>query len=186
MYFEKAGADNTRQTLELAFERGRSLGLDEVVVASTKGSTAYAALEIFQGFKIVVVTYHCGFRKPFQMVMADETRADLEAKSATVVSATHALSGVERAVAQKHGGIYPALLIADTLRLFGQGTKVAVEISIMAADAGTLTGRDIIAVGGTGRGADAALVLKPANQSDLFEIAIREVICKPRNFTTSH
>ena len=78
--------------------------------------------------------------------------------------------------------IYPALLIADTLRLFGQGTKVAVEISIMAADAGTLTGDDIVAIGGTARGADTALVLKPANQSDLFSMRIREVICKPRKF----
>ena len=186
MYFDKAGRENTQQTLSLAFERGRSLGLDELVVASTKGDTAYAALEVFQGFKIVVVTYHCGFRKPFQNVMAPETRRDLEAKGAVVVAATHALSGVERAVSQKHGGIYPALLIADTLRLFGQGTKVAVEISIMAADAGTLSGSDIIAVGGTGRGADAALVLKPANQSDLFDICIREVICKPRQFKSGH
>jgi hypothetical protein len=96
------------------------------------------------------------------------------------------LSGVERAVAKKHGGIYPALLIADTLRLFGQGTKVAVEISIMAADAGALSGADIIAIGGTARGADAALVLKPANQTDLFDMRIREIICKPRQFENAH
>ena len=74
------------------------------------------------------------------------------------------------------------LLIADTLRLFGQGVKVAVEISIMAADAGTLLGGDIVAIGGSGRGADAALVLRPANQSDLFDMRIREIICKPREF----
>lgn len=186
MYFEKPGKENTQQTLEIAFERGQELGLNEVVVASTKGDTAYKALDIFKGFKIVVVTYHCGFRKPFQKVMPDGIRTDLETRGATVISATHALSGVERAVAKKHGGIYPALLIADTLRLFGQGTKVAVEISIMAADAGTLSGRDIIAVGGTARGADAALVLRPANQSDLFDMRIREVVCKPRDFENAH
>jgi hypothetical protein len=39
-----------------------------------------------------------------------------------------------------------------------------------------------VAIGGSGRGADAALVLKPANQSDLFDMRIREVICKPREF----
>jgi hypothetical protein len=182
MYFEKPGKDNTRRTLELAFERGRQLGLDEVVLASTKGVTAQLAHEIFKGFKIVVVTYHCGFKTPFQMVMPADTRADLEKRGMTVVSATHALSGVERAVTKKHSGIYPALLIADTLRLFGQGTKVAVEVSIMAADGGALSGRDIVAVGGTARGADTALVLKPANQSGLFDLRIREIICKPSNF----
>ena len=72
--------------------------------------------------------------------------------------------------------------MADTLRLFGQGIKVAVEVSVMAADAGTLTGNDIIAVGGSGRGADAALVLKPAHQNNFFDMRIREVICKPRKF----
>jgi hypothetical protein len=89
---------------------------------------------------------------------------------------------VERSVAQKHGGVYPVLLIADTLRLFGQGTKVAVEVAIMAADAGALSGDDIIAIGGSGSGADAALVLKPAHQNNFFDLRIREIICKPRKF----
>ena len=186
MYFDKPGKENTAQTLALAFERGRELGLKEVVVASTKGETARQAIDLFQGFKVVVVTYHCGFRKPFESVMPASTRSELESKGATVVSATHALSGVERSVAKKHGGIYPALLIADTLRLFGQGTKVAVEISIMAADAGALSGDDIVAIGGTARGADAALVLKPTNQTDLFDMRIREILCKPRDFKNAH
>jgi len=52
----------------------------------------------------------------------------------------------------------------------------------MAADAGTLTGNDIISVGGSGGGADAALVLKPAHQNNFFDLRIREIICKPRKF----
>ncbi len=182
MYFEKQGKENTEQTLHLACARGKELGISEVVLASTKGDTAYKALEIFEGFKIVMVTYHCGFKEPFKNILPDETKNDLIRKGVRVVAATHALSGVERAVAKKHSGIYPALLIADTLRLFGQGVKVAVEISIMAADAGMLSGNDIVAIGGTGRGADAALILKPVNQSDLFDMKIREIVCKPRDF----
>lgn len=182
MVFDKPGRENTDRTLELAYERGKSLGIGEVVVASTKGSTGFKALEVFKGFKVVVVTYHCGFKDPFKSVMPAGVKKDLIDKGAAVVAATHALSGVERAVANKHSGVYPALLIADTLRLFGQGVKVAVEVSIMAADAGTLSGEDIIAVGGTGRGADAAVVIKPASQSDMFDIRIREVICKPWDF----
>ena len=37
MYFDKPGKVNTEQTLKLAYERGKELGLNEVVVASTKG-----------------------------------------------------------------------------------------------------------------------------------------------------
>ena len=182
MFFDKPGKNNTEQTLNSAFQRGKELGLNEVVLASTKGDTAYKALEIFSGFRITVVTYHCGFKEPFKKVMPDNIKNDLKEKGVSVVSATHALSGVERSITKKYTGIYPVLLIADTLRLFGQGTKVAVEISIMAADAGALTGNDIISIGGTARGADAALVIKPANQSDLFDLRIREIICKPRQF----
>jgi uncharacterized protein len=67
------------------------------------------------------------------------------------------------------------LLIADTLKLLGQGTKVAVEVAVMAADAGVLSGQDIVSIGGSGRGADTALVLKPAHQNNFFEMRIREV-----------
>jgi hypothetical protein len=182
MYFDKPGKVNTQQTLELACQRGRELGLNEVVVASSSGETAHQALEIFRGFQITVVTYHCGFKEPFRSVMAPEVHKELTSKGLTVVAATHALSGIERSVASKHSGVYPVLLIADTLRLFGQGTKVAVEISMMAADAGALSGRDIVAIGGTSKGADTAVVLKPANQSHFFDLRIREIICKPRHF----
>ncbi|MFH2045593.1 MAG: pyruvate kinase alpha/beta domain-containing protein [Pseudomonadota bacterium] len=182
MYFNKPGNINTEKTLELAFERGKALKIKEVVVATSKGDTAKKAIEIFKGFKVVAVTYHSGFKEPFKQVMPDSAKKYLEERGAVVISATHALSGVERSVAKKFSGLYPALLIAETLRLFGQGVKVAVEISIMAADAGVLTGNDIIAIGGTGKGADSALVLKPANQSDLFNMRIREIVCKPSTF----
>jgi hypothetical protein len=182
MYFDKPGKVNTQQTLERAYQRGRELGLNEVVLASSSGETAYQALEIFQGFQITAVTYHCGFKEPFKCVMPPDVRNELTSKGLNVVAATHALSGIERSVASRHSGVYPLLLIADTLRLFGQGTKVAVEVSMMAADAGALSGSDIVAIGGTSKGVDTALVLKPTNQSHFFDLRIREIICKPRDF----
>ena len=131
---------------------------------------------------MTAVTYHCGFKEPFQNRMAADVRKDIEAKGIRVIASSHALSGLERSVAKKHAGTYPVLLIADTLRLLGQGTKVAVEVAVMAADAGTLSGNDIISIGGSGGGADAALVLKPAHQNNFFDLRIREIICKPRRF----
>jgi hypothetical protein len=182
MYFDKPGKDNTQQTLKLAAQRAKELEIKEVVVASTTGYTAYKAVEIFDGPRITVVTYHSGFKEPFKSEMPESVKEDLYKKSVTVIAASHALSGVERAIAKKHSGVYPVLIMADTLRLFGQGTKVAVEVTVMAADAGALSGNDIIAVGGSGHGADTALVLKPAHQNNFFDIRIREIICKPRSF----
>ena len=182
MYFDKPGKDNTDLTLKLAAERANELAIDEVVVASSTGKTAFKAMEVFQGSRLTVVTYHCGFKEPFQNRMADDVRKDIEGKGVRVIASSHALSGLERSVAKKHSGAYPVLIIADTLRLLGQGTKVAVEVAVMAADAGTLTGNDIISIGGSGGGADAALVIKPAHQNNFFDLRIREIICKPRSF----
>ena len=182
MYFDKPGKENTQQALERAAIRGKELGIEEVVVASTTGFTAYQAIEIFDGSRITAVTYHCGFKEPFKSQMPADVKTDLQNKGITVVAASHALSGVERSVAKKHSGVYPVLIMADTLRLFGQGVKVAVEVAVMAADAGALSGNDIIAIGGSGHGADAALVLKPAHQNNFFDLRIREIICKPRSF----
>ncbi len=182
MYFEKCGKNNTEKTISAAKKRAEELNIKEVVIASTTGESAYKALEIFKDISLTVVTYHCGFKKPFESVMKKEAKEDLIKKGACVVSATHALSGVERSMFKKFSGAYPVLIMADTLRLFGHGTKVAVEVAIMAADAGTLSGKDIISIGGTGKGADTALVLKPAGQSDIFDMKIREIICKPANF----
>jgi hypothetical protein len=63
----------------------------------------------------------------------------------------------------------------------GQGMKVVIEISVMAADAGLVrTDEDIIAIGGSGRGADTAAVLKPVNSNDFFDLKVKEILCKPR------
>jgi hypothetical protein len=74
-------------------------------------------------------------------------------------------------------------LIAHALRRLGEGTKVCVEITMMAADAGLIpVDKDIIAIAGSGRGADTALLIKPANASRFFDLKIREIIAKPREF----
>ena len=50
----------------------------------------------------------------------------------------------------------------------------------MAADCGAVEyGRQLIAIGGTGRGADTAVVLRPANTADLLNLKIDEMLCKP-------
>ncbi len=111
-----------------------------------------------------------------------ENRVKILERGGKLLTATHALSGVERAIRKKFGTVMPLEIMAHTLRLFGEGTKVCVEITIMAADAGLISvDREIIAIGGTGRGADTALVIKPATASRFFELQIKEIIAKPRN-----
>jgi len=182
VYFQAPGEQNTKFVLELVKSYAQAGGIRDIVVASTTGETGLKASRVFRGFNVVVVSHHVGFQEPGVWEMDEDTHKKILENGAKILAATHALSGVERAVRKKFGTIMPLELIAHTLRLFGEGTKVCIEITIMAADAGLIpVDKDVIAIGGTGRGADTALVIKPANASRFFDLEIREIIAKPRN-----
>lgn len=71
--------------------------------------------------------------------------------------------------------------VAETLRRVSRGTKVCFEIAVMAADADLLpTDQDAVAIGGSGGGADTAVVIRPANMNRFFDLKIREFIAMPR------
>jgi hypothetical protein len=59
--------------------------------------------------------------------------------------------------------------------------KVAVECILMAADAGLLDmDQEVIGIAGTDRGADTAIVCKPAYPRAFLALEILEVLAKPR------
>ncbi|MGI6678311.1 MAG: pyruvate kinase alpha/beta domain-containing protein [Dehalobacterium sp.] len=177
--FEKKGKDNTLETVENAIKKAKAAGIKHLVVASNTGNTVKQF--IGSGLNIVCVSHHVGFRNPGEDELSQETRLMLQKEGIKVLTTTHLLAGVDRALRLKHQGVYPAEIIADTLRMFGQGAKVCVEISVMALDAGLIPyGEEIIAVGGTGSGADTAIVLTPAHSTHIFQTNIKEIICMPR------
>lgn len=184
MYWKQAGPVNTQDTVRTAVDRAKELGIKHIVISSNTGESAMALASLLpQGsdVNLVVVSHHTGFKKPGEQEMPAEAASRLQSMGAKVLTTTHLFGGVERAVSNKFGGLYPGGLIAQTLRMFGQGTKVCVEIATMALDAGLIPhGKEIIAVGGTGRGVDTALVLVPAHARDFFDGRVLEVVCKPR------
>lgn len=179
MYWDKKGQECTEDTVSVAIQAAKEKGIKVVVVASNTGATA----ELFagKGLEVVCVTHVNGFVNPGENEMSIENRSKLEALNIKVLTTTHVLSGAERAFSSKFGGIYPVEIIANTLKIFGQGVKVGVEIATMALDSGLIPfGESIIAVGGTGRGADSAIIMKPAHSKDILNTRIEEIICKPR------
>jgi hypothetical protein len=187
-YFEKPGGEeNTSQTLALAKQRADALDIQTFVVASTTGTTAVKAVDALKGYKVIIVTHTAGFREPNTQEFTEENRKIVEAKGAIIFTATHALGGIHRALATPGAGGRTAPshaigdVVAQTLRIFSQGMKVACEIAAMAADAGLVdSDAEIISIGGTGRGADTAVVLKPDYVHHFFGMRVKEVICKPR------
>jgi uncharacterized protein len=180
-YFEQPGAENTQRTLELVGERAQSLGIAHIIVATTSGETGALAAERFRDRHVVAVTHSTGFSSPNQQSLQPQFRQRIEATGGTILTCQHALGGVGRAVRRKLGTYQIDEIMAFTLRTFCQGIKVACEITVMAADAGLApAGEEIIAIGGTGRGADAAAVIAAANAQDFFDLRVLELICKPR------
>jgi len=178
LYWKSAGAVHTEKTVELALRKAEEYGIKSIVVASNSGKTA----ELFAGKveNVVCVTHANGFKEPGVNELTLEQRKILTEKKVNILTTTHVLSGAERGISRKFGGIYPVEIIANSLRIFGQGVKVTVEIAVMALDAGLIPyGEDIIAVGGTGKGADTAVVIRPAHATNILETYIAEIICKP-------
>jgi hypothetical protein len=183
VYFATKGEQNTDVLLELVSSYAKNEGIKDIVVASTTGKTGAKAAKIFKGYNVVIVTHSYGFQESNKNELQEENQKEILANGAKIFTGTHVLSSVERAIRRNFNTIQPLELIANVLRLFGEGTKVCVEIAVMAADAGLIpVDRDVIAIGGTGGGADTALRIQPANAAKFFDLKIREIIAKPKNF----
>ena len=185
-YFEKPGPSNTVDAAQFAVGRAKELKIQTIIVASTSGKTA----EIFHeamtdsGLQLVVVTHVVGFTKPGEWEFSLDTARQLQKQGVKIVTGTHALSGLERALSrsQKVGGGSRTEAIAEALRrIIAVGLKVAVECVLIAADQGTIgVDEEVIAVGGTASGADTVCVVRPAHTANFFDLQVREIVAMPR------
>jgi len=171
---------DVESVLKAAKKRAEELSVRTILVASTTGETGAKTAEFFKGYNVVVVTHSTGFIAPDSQELTNENRERILGSGAKILTTTHAFGGLGRAVRRKFDTYQSDEIVANTLRIFGQGVKVAVEIAIMAADSGLISVKeDVISIGGSGGGADAALVLKAANVQDFFDVRVHEIICKP-------
>jgi len=186
MFWERAGSQNTDATIHQALKRMEELNINDLVVASCQGNTISKVLDLAPpGTNLVCVTHHQGFQTSGENEMDAKTRQELASRGVKLLTTTHFFAGADRALRNQFGGVYPAEIMAQTLRIFGQGAKVAIEISIMALDAGLIPyGQEIVALGGTISGADTAIVVAPAHSNHFFQTQVREVICMPREKKT--
>jgi len=179
-YFRTPGRDNTERVLRIAKVRAEELGIQSVVVATTTGQTGLRATQVFRDYNLVLVTHSTGFKEPNYQELTEENREAIEANGGRILTCQHAFGGVGRAVRKKLRTYELEEIVAYTLRIFGEGMKVVCEIALMAADAGLIrVDEPAIVIAGTGRGADTAVVLRPANAQTFFDMRIMEVLCKP-------
>ncbi len=193
VYFEEPGNKNTDEVFRIARRRAEELHIETIVVASISGETAVRAMDALEGFRVVVVTHNTGYLEPNSQQCSSENAAFIRSKGGILLTTTSALGGLSRAMGQSSlmppGAAYViGDIVANALRILGQGVKVACEIAAMAADGGLVrTDEEIISIAGTNlgldetaRGADTALVLQAANVHQFFQTQVKEILCKPR------
>jgi len=176
VYFEDIKPENTEITFGLVQERLNTLGIKKLVLASTTGATARKAIDFFKekGVKLIVVPHQFGFREinlfPQELVKTLRESGH-EVHFGTMLFHTDNL----------YESNIP-ILMANLLRCFCQGVKVCFEIVLMVTDAGLLTiGEKVIAIAGTHRGSDTALVMQAASSRNIRKLRVNEIICKPLN-----
>ena len=180
VYFDVPGKKNTKDTIRIAKKRAEDLGIKSIILSSSGGFTAKLALnEIKDETKLIVVGFPDRFPK--------ELKTELESKG--------------------HKVLFPSDYTFDhpasaweLLRRFGEGMKVAVQVVLMATEAGiVLEGEEVISMGGTGTreypeggGCDLAIVMEAVKGENFFNITlppyekkmkgrkIKEILCRPR------
>jgi hypothetical protein len=188
-YFDEPGEENTQWVIEAVSKRLEFGGITKVIIASTSGKTAVEFARSLAGKAELICVSEAPYRREWgeQWPCLKQTfRRELEKFGVAVIDkAPYVLHGsvVEAA---RWPSISPERLVKETLYAFGQGMKVAVEVALTAASCGYVTPyEDVVGVGGSGTGADTAIVLRATYPASLFDkdrtkrLEIKEVIAMP-------
>jgi len=189
-YFKYCGEINTENVLYLARERCEKLGIKKLVIASETGRSALRALDIFKGMniKLIVVTHYPAktwgpkgdipiglMRREYSRI-----REKLLEKGVKIIQGTRPFAPPSRGIKWD----YPTAegIIDKTLEIFGAGMKIAIEVALIATDAGEVDeGEEIVSCAGTYKGLDTALVVETAYSMNFFKkFEVKEIIAKPR------
>ncbi|MDP2168007.1 MAG: pyruvate kinase alpha/beta domain-containing protein [Thermodesulfovibrionales bacterium] len=183
LYFEKPGRDNTSECLRVVKDAIRQAGHKHLVVASTGGETGVLFSHALKdtGINLVVVTHSAGFKEPNSVELSRDTEDEITGSGAKVFRGTMLTHSIDTAFSGKFSGYSLTQIVANTLRRFGEGSKVCCECVMMAADAGLIPEEEeVLAVAGTARGADTVLLVKSCASKRFLELKVLEILAKPR------
>ena len=162
-YFLELGPKNTQYVIEAVLERIKEVKVSKIVVASTSGETATKLCRALDGkAKVIAVSY-----KRMESVFLEELRK----YGAGIIEDTY--------ITFDKG-------VRDALYTLGQGFKVAVEVALISVERGVVNpGEEVIAIDGTDKGADTAILVKATSFKDMIgpdpnkRLEIREIIALP-------
>ncbi|MFH1934335.1 MAG: pyruvate kinase alpha/beta domain-containing protein [Pseudomonadota bacterium] len=183
------------ELFESVKKRAKELGVKKILIASSSGDSAKRTVRELgtKDYEIIVVTDRAEVVWDVGS-MSEKMRREYEIKTGAkeypngidhdssvrkelqdmgvnwIIQATEVFRGIN-----VPGGFNVAQVIAQTLYLFGSGTKVAIEITLIACDAGAIrAGEDVIAIAGKNKGLNTALLLTAAHTDEFFGIGFPE------------
>jgi len=166
-YFQEPGPKDTDNVIRTVIRRVEREDIKVVVVASTSGYTALKFAETLKGEAKIVAVSHERMESG-----AKEKIGKLGGTAIDQIDPPLHKSGMDD--------------IRKSFYTLGQGFKVAIEVILMASDASVINlYEDVIGVGGSGEGADTAIVARATKTKDIFNIdakkklEIREIIAMP-------
>lgn len=167
VYFDRPGQENTDEVLNVVRTRLDEGDVSKIIVATTKGITGLRFAKAFKGKAEVIAISH--------EKMEIDYRKEMEELGAKPAEGSHLpfhAKGMD--------------VVRETLFTMGQGFKVALEIVLIATDMGLVPPYNrLIAVGGTARGADTAIVARSTTTAEAFtrdetkRLEVREILCMP-------
>jgi hypothetical protein len=191
VYFEKPGKNNTDGVVEVVLDRLAEGDIKTVVIASTTGYTAFKFSKALQGWediKLISVAESALIREwgtEYPSLKAEDKRK-LEQQGVVVADKVAYLFHSSVLDYSNWKCPTPEEIVKQMLYAFGQGLKVAIEVVLIAVACGFLDPfQDVIAVGGTSRGADTAIVVNATYPNHLFSrdsakrLKVSEILCKP-------
>ena len=188
-FFPEPGEGNTELVVEAVARRVESGDVKTVLVASNSGLTAAKLGRALKGkAKVFCVTEAPSRREsgnPWP-TLEEGYRSELQELGVGVIE--EAAFAFHDTLLDESGWDMPSpgALVRETLYAFGQGLKVAVEVVLMAVDSGRIEPcQDVIGVGGSGEGADTAIVVRATYPTTVFardskkRLEVREIIAMP-------
>jgi uncharacterized protein len=167
VYFDRPGQENTDEVLDVVQRRYEEGDISRILVATTKGVTGLKFAKAFKSKAEVVAISHEKIEVDYRKEMEEHGAKPLEKSHLPF----HA-KGMD--------------VVRDALFVMGQGFKVALELALIATDMGIVPPYNyVIAVGGTGRGADTAIVVRTTTTAEAFtrdeskRLEVREILCMP-------
>jgi len=188
-YFDEPGEGNTELVIEAVSQRLESGGIKKVIVASTSGETAAKFARKLKGRAELICVSEAPYRREWGEewpCLKQEFREELGRLSVAIVDRAPYVFHNSVLEAARWASMFPERLVKETLYCFGQGVKVAVEVALIAVSCGYVVPyEDVIGVGGSGKGADTAIVLRATYPASLFDkdlakrLEIKEIIAMP-------